>query len=160
MILLKRQFESAGGTPLGHAAHLGAAHLLHQLLHQLELFQQTVDILHLEAAAGGNALLAAEVDDVGVLAILVGIEVIDEQDVGAYGLITGTTRRLPGTDGAERCTSFGYELVGGPIAKRLLLAIIGNYALVCFEVYTIRIQQANGIVLAVGGDYYVLLSAC
>ena len=51
-------------------AHL--ADLLHHVGHLLVLLQQLVDVLHRDAGAGGDALLAAGLDEVRVLAFALG----------------------------------------------------------------------------------------
>ena len=56
----------------------------------------------------------ALLDDVRVLGILVRIKVIDQQYVGTYGLVSRTTRRLSGTQCAERDLPFGGEFILGP----------------------------------------------
>ena len=56
----------------------------------------------------------ALLDDVRVLGILVRIKVIDQQHVGTYGLVSRTTRRLSGTQCAERDLPFCGEFILGP----------------------------------------------
>lgn len=56
----------------------------------------------------------ALLDDVRILGVLVRIKVIDQQHVGTYGLVSRTTRRLPGTQCAERNLPFGGEFILGP----------------------------------------------
>ena len=96
-------------------------------------------------------------DDVGVLGVLVGIEVVDEQHVGTYGLIPGATRRLSGAYGAERHPRLGDELVLRPCPKRLLLAVVSLDASVCLKVRPVRREQPDGVVLAVGCEQHILL---
>ena len=79
-------------------------------------------------------------NDVGVLGVLISIEVINEQHIGAYGLVTGATRRLSGTDSPECNPLLGNELVLGPRPYGLLSAIIGNDTPVGFEVSPVRRQ--------------------
>ena len=56
----------------GHAAELALAHGLGELLEHLKALEQTVHVLHLLAAAGGDALFAAGVEDLGIFPLLGG----------------------------------------------------------------------------------------
>src|SRR5437899_4140959 len=54
---------------LHHLHQAAALHLLHHPLHLLELIEQAVDLLHLHAGAGGDAALAAGLDELGLAAL-------------------------------------------------------------------------------------------
>ena len=56
----------------GHTAELALAHALGELLEHLKALQKAVHIRHLLAAAGGDALFAAGVEDLGIFPLLRG----------------------------------------------------------------------------------------
>ena len=62
------QSQHAGEA--GHRAALGAAHRLHHVGHGAMHLEQPVDVLDLGAGAGGDALLAAGFEDVGIAPLL------------------------------------------------------------------------------------------
>src|ERR1051326_6772084 len=82
-------------APRHHAAHFAEAgdhldalphahlrHLPHQGANLLELIQELFDLVRLDAAAGGDASTTADIDDVRVLALLVGHRVDHALDAG------------------------------------------------------------------------------
>ena len=83
------------------------------------------------------------VQDIGVAAVLVGVEVVHEQHVGTDRLVSRAARRISRAHAVERHALPGAELQLGPLAHGHLLAVVLNDAAVRFEVGPIRCEQTR-----------------
>ena len=81
------------------------------------------------------------VQDIGVAAVLVGVEVVHEQHVGTDRLVSRAARRISRAHAVERHALPGAELQLGPLAHGHLLAVVLNDAAIRFEVGPIRCEQ-------------------
>ena len=88
----------------GHRAALARAHRLHHVGHVPVHLEQLVDLLDLQAGAGGDALLAAGLEDVGILALLPRHR-IDDRDLALEHLVVDARRRRSGSSSWRRRAS-------------------------------------------------------
>jgi len=99
--------ELLSALHLAHHALLGfdaaaGAHGFEHLSHLAVLAEEVVDVLHGGAGAGGDALAAAAVDELVVLALLVRHRVDDGLDAGELAFVHVFDRLLHAREGADR----------------------------------------------------------
>lgn len=92
---------------------------------------------------------------VGVAAGLVGVEVVDEDEVRPGLGVAGASGALSRPDGAEGAAAAGGELAVLPFALGGLCAVVERDAHVGLELLLEGVEQAAGVVVAVGDDEHV-----
>ena len=87
------------------------------------------------------------------------VEVVDQNRVGAYGILACASRRLHGTDGAERRTRGQRELVGLPFTYLAQIPVVSLQQGIAFEGRLVWLEQAFGVGVRIGYEQHVAFAA-
>ena len=90
-----------------------------------------------------------------VAAFLVGVYIVNQDAVRAEVLVTCTTGRLSGSDGAEGTSRLAGKFPGFPRARLFLRSVVLYDTLVFLHVVHEGQEQTLGVVLRVGDEQYV-----
>ena len=91
-----------------------------------------------------------------VPALLVGVEVIHQDEIGTLSLVTGTTRGLAPTEGTERAATLKDEPVSLPRADVVLTAVILLDTLISLEESLERREEVCGVVVRVRDKQHIM----
>lgn len=91
-----------------------------------------------------------------VPALLVGVEVIHQDEIGTLSLVTSTTRGLAPTEGTERASATEGELIRLPRADVALRAIVLLDTLISLEESLERGEEVCGVVVRVRDEEHIM----